>query len=218
MILLQILKKAREIIALYKESGIEKERVLIKIASTWEGIQAARELEKEGIHCNLTLLFSLTQAVACADAGVTLISPFVGRITDFFKAKEKRDFAPEEDPGVLSVRKIFNYYKKYGYKTQVMGASFRTKEQVLALAGSDLLTISPAILDQLANTTTTVTRHLDPHHPTTDLDQFVLDEKLFKDQLSKDEMASFKLDEGIKKFADDLIKLEKVISEKMPKL
>jgi len=211
----QILKKAREIIALYKEAGIEKERVLIKIASTWEGIQAARELEKEGIHCNLTLLFSLTQAAACADGGVTLISPFVGRITDYFKAKEKRDFAAEEDPGVLSVRKIYSYYKKYGYKTQVMGASFRSKEQVLALAGCDLLTISPAILDQLANANTTVTKHLDSHNPTTDTAQFIPDEKLFKEQLSKDEMASFKLDEGIKKFADDLIKLEKIIIEKM---
>jgi len=209
------IKKAREIIALYKEAGIEKERVLIKIASTWEGIQAARELEKEGIHCNLTLLFSLPQAAACADAGVTLISPFVGRITDFFKAKEKRDFPPEEDPGVLSVRKIYNYYKKYGYKTQVMGASFRSKEQVLALAGCDLLTISPAILDQLANTNTAVTKHLDSHNPVSDTAQFIPDEKLFKELLSKDEMASFKLDEGIKKFADDLIKLEKIISEKL---
>jgi len=207
--------KAREIIKLYKEAGIEKERVLIKIASTWEGIQAARELEKEGIHCNLTLLFSLTQAAACADAGVTLISPFVGRITDFFKAKEKRDFGPEEDPGVLSVRRIFNYLKKYGYKTQVMGASFRTKEQVTALAGCDLLTISPAILEQLAHHNAPVTKHLDIHHPVSDVAQFIPDEHFFKQEVAKDEMASFKLDEGIKKFTDDLIKLEKIISEKL---
>jgi len=151
------IKKAREIIGLYKDAGIDKERILIKIASTWEGIQAAKELEKEGIHCNMTLLFSLIQAVSCAEAKATLISPFAGRITDFYKQKEgKSSYPPNEDPGVLSVRSIFNYYKHYGYKTVVMGASFRTKEQVMELAGCDLLTVSPQLLEELQNSTAEV--------------------------------------------------------------
>jgi len=155
------IKKARELIALYKEAGIDKERILIKIASTWEGIQAAKQLEKEGIHCNLTLLFSLVQAAACAEAGITLISPFVGRITDFYKQKENKTYAPQEDPGVLSVQRIYNYFKKFGYKTVVMGASFRTKEQVIELAGCDLLTVSPALLEELAQSQIPVVRKLD---------------------------------------------------------
>jgi transaldolase len=208
------IKKAREIIALYQEAGIKKDRILIKIASTWEGIQAAKELEKEGIHCNLTLLFSLAQAVACAEAGVTLISPFVGRITDYFKQKEGKTYPAPEDPGVLSVRKIFNYYKSFGYKTVVMGASFRSKEQVMELAGCDLLTISPALLEELQGAHIEVTKKLDAHTATT-VPRIECDEKHFRWLMNEDEMASFKLAEGIRKFAQDLAKLEQEISKKI---
>jgi len=212
--------KARELVKLYHAAGIGPERVLIKIASTWEGIQAARVLEKEGIHCNMTLLFSLVQAAACADAGVTLISPFVGRITDYFKARDKKDFSPLEDPGVQSVSRIFRYYKAHGYKTVVMGASFRTKEQVLQLAGCDLLTISPQLLDELAKASVPVQAHLGPHAnadanaPKVD-EKFIPDAATFAWQLTDDEMAHFKLAEGIRKFAADLRKLEEDIATRL---
>jgi len=208
------IKKAKEIIQLYKDAGIEKERVLIKISSTWEGIQAAKQLELEGIHCNMTLLFSLVQAAACAEAGVTLISPFAGRITDFFKAKQGgKDFLPKEDPGVVSVQKIYSYYKTHGYKTVVMGASFRSKEQVIELAGCDLLTIAPKILDELAAADASlVTRKLNPDSNDKS-EKLVPDQKTFLWEMNLDEMAHFKTAEGIRKFAEDLGKLEEVIKK-----
>jgi transaldolase len=209
------IKKAREIIKLYEGLGIQKDRILIKIASTWEGIQAAKELEKEGIHCNLTLLFSLAQAVACAEAGVTLISPFAGRITDFFKVRDKKtSYEAKEDPGVVSVKNIFNYYKYYGYKTVVMGASFRNKEQVIELAGCDFLTVSPSILEELANSNVEVVQTLDATKPTK-VDKIPVDEKNFRWLLNEDEMATEKLSDGIRKFAADLVKLEKEIRAKI---
>jgi len=208
------IKKARELIALYKEAGIDKERILIKIASTWEGIQAAKQLEKEGIHCNLTLLFSLVQAAACAEAGITLISPFVGRITDFYKQKENKTYAPQEDPGVLSVQRIYNYFKKFGYKTVVMGASFRTKEQVIELAGCDLLTVSPTILEELAQAQVPVTRKLDPSN-VVDVPKVDVSEKNFRWLLNEDEMAENKLSDGIRRFAADLKKLEAEIQKRI---
>jgi len=208
------IKKAREIMSLYKEAGIDKERVLIKIASTWEGIQAAKVLEQEGIHCNMTLLFSLIQAVACAEVGVTLISPFAGRITDYFKQKENKNYAPAEDPGVVSVKNIYNYYKKYGYKTVVMGASFRTKEQVMELAGCDLLTVSPQLLEELSNSNIEVPRKLDPANAS-DVPKIPTDEKSFRWLMNEDEMAGFKLAEGIRRFAADLIKLENELKKKL---
>eukprot|EP01113_Clastostelium_recurvatum_P048070 TRINITY_DN866_c0_g1_i1.p2 TRINITY_DN866_c0_g1~~TRINITY_DN866_c0_g1_i1.p2 ORF type:complete len:331 (-),score=136.50 TRINITY_DN866_c0_g1_i1:67-1035(-) len=212
------IRKSHELIKLYQDAGIDKERVLIKLASTWEGIQAAKALEKDGIHCNLTLLFSLVQAQACAEAGVTLISPFVGRITDFFKAKQGgKDFAPTEDPGVLSVQKIYNYYKTHGYKTQVMGASFRTKDQAIELAGCDLLTLGPKILDDLAAADgSKVSRKLSPEqaHQSKEVGEKVVpDQKTFLWELSQDEMAHFKTAEGIRKFAEDLVKLEDLIKK-----
>jgi len=207
--------KGREIIALYKDAGVDKERVLIKIASTWEGIQAAKKLEQEGIHCNLTLLFSLAQAVACAEADVTLISPFVGRITDWYKAKEKKDnYAVDEDPGVVSVRNIYNYYKFHGYKTQVMGASFRNKEQVLGLAGCDLLTVSPKLLGEIAKMTDKPERYLDPSKKT-ETPKIDASENNFRWLMNEDEMATEKLAEGIRKFAADAIKLESEIKKKL---
>jgi len=209
------IKKAKELIKLYKEAGISKDRILIKIASTWEGIQAAKQLEREGIHCNLTLLFSLVQAAACAEAGVTLISPFVGRITDFYKAATKKDYPPTEDPGVLSVTRIYNYYKAHGYKTVVMGASFRTKEQIIELAGCDLLTISPGLLEELAKSNQTLTRKLDPSKLQKVPTKFVPDDKTFHWQINDDEMASFKLAEGIRKFAADIVKLEQEITKRI---
>jgi len=208
------IKKAHDIIQLYKDAGIDKERVLVKIASTWEGIQAAGALEKEGIHCNMTLLFSLVQAAACAEAKVTLISPFAGRITDFYKAKQGgKDFVPSEDPGVTSVQQIYKYYKSHGYKTVVMGASFRSKEQVIELAGCDLLTIAPKILDELAAADASlVTRKLSPEvHDKSE--KIVPDQKAFLWALNQDEMAHFKTAEGIRKFGEDLVKLEEVIKK-----
>jgi len=209
------IKKARDIIALYKEAGIDKERILIKIASTWEGIQAAKVLEKEGIHCNLTLLFSLAQAVACAEGGITLISPFAGRITDFYKKRDnKASYPPPEDPGVISVKAIFNYYKQYGYKTIVMGASFRTKDQVIELAGCDYLTISPALLEELEKSNAEVVPKLEVSK-TTPVDRINVDEKNFRWLLNEDEMATEKLADGIRKFAADLKKLEIDIKAKI---
>ncbi|EGD82747.1 transaldolase 1 [Salpingoeca rosetta] len=212
--------KALRLIELYKANGIDKERVLIKLSSTWEGIQAARELEeKHGIHCNLTLLFSFAQAVACAEAGVTLISPFVGRILDWHKAHNGgKDIAPENDPGVESVTNIYNYYKKHGYKTVVMGASFRNTGEVTHLAGCDLLTISPALLKQLSESTDPVTQRLSAEKAKTlDLEKISLDEKQFRWMLNEDAMATEKLSEGIRKFAQDQIKLETQIRELLMK-
>src|SRR5262245_31366462 len=173
--------KARELVGLYEKAGISRDRILIKIASTWEGIRAAGQLEREGIHCNLTLLFSFAQAVACAEAGVTLISPFVGRIYDWYKKERGSEIPPDEDPGVVSVTRIYNYFKKFGYKTQIMGASFRKVDQILRLAGSDLLTISPDLLAQMEQTEGTVTRRLSPESAhKSDAEQIHLDEKTFR--------------------------------------
>jgi transaldolase len=203
------LAKARRLIDLYAKAGIDRERVLIKIASTWEGIKAAEQLEREGIHCNLTLLFSFAQAVACAEAGVTLISPFVGRITDWHKKERGADIAADEDPGVASVTRIYNYFKKFGYKTQVMGASFRSVEQVVRLAGCDLLTISPNLLAQMEKAAGEVTRRLSPEAAKASAGEKIhLDEKTFRWMHNEDAMAVEKLSEGIRKFNADARKLE----------
>lgn len=205
--------KARELIRLYSEAGIDRERILIKIASTWEGIRAAEILEKEGIHCNLTLLFSLPQAIACADAQVTLISPFVGRILDWHKKNnDLTDMKPEDDPGVKSVSAIYNYYKKFGYKTQVMGASFRNIDEIIELAGCDLLTISPNLLSELKSAEGELSVKLNPETALkAEIKQITLDEKTFRWLLNQDAMATEKLAEGIRKFTEDLIKLEEEI-------
>ena len=208
--------KAHQLIALYEKNGISRDRVLIKIASTWEGIKAAEALGKEGIHCNLTLLFSMAQAIACAEAKVQLISPFVGRILDWFKASTKKDYAPTEDPGVISVTEIFNYYKKFGYKTEVMGASFRNKGEITELAGCDLLTISPALLGELAASEDPLPKKLDAAAAQAlSLKQVHLDEKTFRFQLNEDAMATEKTSEGIRKFAADIVKLEHTIASKL---
>jgi len=202
--------KGRKLISLYEKQNVSRERILIKIASTWEGIRAAETLEKEGIHCNLTLLFSFAQAVACAEAGVTLISPFVGRIYDWYK-KEKggAEIPADQDPGVASVTRIYNYYKKYGYKTQVMGASFRNVNQIVRLAGCDLLTISPELLDQLEKTEGTLDRKLDPTIAKGSKEERLhLDEKTFRWMHNEDAMATEKLAEGIRKFNSDAHHLE----------
>ena len=205
------IKKALEIIDLYKAQGISKERVLIKIASTWEGIQAAKELEsKHGIHCNLTILFSFVQAVACAEAKVTLISPFVGRILDWYKAKTGEAYTSETDPGVLSVRQIFNYYKKYNYNTIVMGASFRNTGEIAALAGCDYLTISPKLLEELSNSKESLPQVLDAEKAKSlDIkkESFIDDEPQFRFLLNEDAMATEKLAEGIRKFSADCVTL-----------
>jgi transaldolase len=204
--------KARQLIAIYEASGVSRNRVLIKIASTWEGIKAAEVLEKEGIRCNLTLLFSITQAIACAEAGVQLISPFVGRIYDWFKAANQREYVGAEDPGVQSVTAIYNYYKKFGYKTEVMGASFRNTGEITELAGCDLLTISPDLLGKLAACNEPLTRKLDPEiAKTASIEKQHLDEKSFRYLLNDDAMATEKTAEGIRKFAVDIIKLEAFI-------
>jgi len=208
-------EKALKLIAFYEELNVDKSRVLIKLASTWEGIQAARILEQEhGIHCNLTLLFSFAQAVACAEAGVTLISPFVGRILDWYVANtDKKEYEPSEDPGVVSVTQIYNYYKKFDYKTVVMGASFRNTGEVTALAGCDLLTISPKLLGELGSSTAQVVRKLDSKESKKyDLEKITLDEAKFRWLLNEDQMATDKLSDGIRKFAVDARKLEKVLS------
>lgn len=211
-----LVKKAHKFIALYKENGIGKERILIKIASTWEGIRAAEVLQKEGINCNMTLLFSLAQAAACAEAGARLISPFVGRILDWYKAKTGKDYAPAEDPGVLSVREIYTYYKKYGYGTEVMGASFRNVGEILELAGSDLLTISPNLLAELKKSSAPVARKLSPDMAkASDIAKLDIDEKKFRFLMNDDAMATEKTAEGIRVFAADTVKLEKYISERL---
>ncbi|HTP31524.1 MAG TPA: transaldolase [Candidatus Acidoferrales bacterium] len=197
--------KGRKLISLYEAQGLSRERILIKVASTWEGIRAAEQLEKEGIHCNLTLLFSFAQAVACAEAGVTLISPFVGRIYDWYKKEQGgAEIAPDQDPGVASVTRIFNYYKKYGYNTQVMGASFRNVNQIVGLAGCDLLTISPELLEKLEQSMGEVDRRLHPQNAkTVQEEQLHLDEKTFRWMHNEDAMATEKLAEGIRKFNSD---------------
>ena len=202
--------KARRFIALYEQAGVPRERVLIKLASTWEGIRAAERLEREGIHCNLTLLFSFAQAVACADAGVTLISPFVGRIYDWHRAARKVDDIPlEDDPGVASVTRIYRYYKKFGYQTQVMGASFRKTAQILALAGCDLLTIAPDLLEKLAAAQGEVSRKLSPAEAAGDgKERIRLDEKAYRWLHNEDAMAVEKLSDGIRRFDADARKLE----------
>jgi transaldolase len=206
--------KARALIALYEAAGVPRERVLVKIATTWEGIRAAERLENEGIRCNLTLLFSFPQAVACADAGVTLISPFVGRILDWYRKRDGVDFAPEEDPGVLSVRRIYGYFKRFGYQTEVMGASFRSTGQVLALAGCDLLTISPELLEQLRASEAPVERKLDPDRARVQaVERERFDEKQFRFAVNEDAMASEKLAEGIRLFVADVRKLEAIVTE-----
>ncbi|XP_076624656.1 transaldolase [Colletes latitarsis] len=212
------IEKAKKLIALYEENGINKNRVLIKLASTWEGIQAAKELEEEyGIHCNLTLLFSFAQAVACAEAGVTLISPFVGRILDWYVANtDKKSYEPKEDPGVVSVTKIYNYYKKFGYKTVVMGASFRNIGEIKELAGCDFLTISPKLLEELEKSNEPVRKVLTMEMAKkSDLQKISLDETKFRWLLNEDQMATDKLSEGIRKFAVDVRKLEKLLQEKI---
>jgi len=209
--------KGKELIALYKEAGIPSDRVLLKIASTWQGLQAAKQLEAEGLHVNMTLLFCVEQAALAGKNGVTLISPFAGRITDFYKQKEgKSSYAPSEDPGVHSVVNIYNYIHKFGFKTQVMGASFRTKEQVVELAGCDLLTISPQLLGELQETHQDVPRKLSPESAShADLKELDLDENSFHFLLNENEMAHFKLGEGIRKFVADVVKLEKNIQSKL---
>lgn len=207
--------KARDLIARYEAAGTSRERILIKIASTWEGIKAAELLEKEGIRCNLTLLFSFPQAVACAEAGVQLISPFVGRILDWHKKSTGKDYAPAEDPGVLSVTRIYHYYKKYGHRTEVMGASFRNKGEILELAGCDLLTISPNLLEELNRSTDPVERRLEPAAAAImDVARVSYDEKSFRYALNEDAMATEKTAEGIRNFAADIIKLEAVVQRK----
>ncbi len=204
--------KAQQLIALYQAEGIDKSRVLIKIASTWEGICAAEKLEREGIHCNLTLLFSFSQAVACADAGVTLISPFVGRIYDWYKKRDGKDYQGTDDPGVQSVARVFQYFKKYGYGTEVMGASFRNMGQILALAGCDLLTISPDLLKQLQDSPGDFTRALDAKAARqATVERVRFDEKTFRFALNEDAMATEKLAEGIRAFVSDAIKLDQLV-------
>lgn len=209
--------KARSLIARYKAQGISGDRILIKVASTWEGIQAAKQLEKEGIHCNLTLLFSMAQAIACAEAGVQLISPFVGRILDWFKKSTGKDsYPPAEDPGVVSVGKIFNYYKKFGYKTEVMGASFRNVGEILELAGCDLLTISAPLLEELQKTPGSVPKKLDAATAAkASIEKISLDQKSFRWMHNEDAMATEKLSEGIRLFTADSIKLERFLTEKL---
>ncbi|HZW13106.1 MAG TPA: transaldolase [Noviherbaspirillum sp.] len=204
--------KGRALIALYEAASISRERILIKIASTWEGIQAAQVLEKEGIRCNMTLLFALPQAIACADAQVQLISPFVGRIYDWYKKSTGQEYVGAEDPGVQSVKRIYNYYRKFGYKTEVMGASFRNTSQIVELAGCDLLTISPELLQKLSESDAPVSRKLSAESAqSSDLQKLTLDEKAFRLMLNEDAMGTEKLAEGIRLFCADAVKLEKMV-------
>jgi transaldolase len=207
------IQKAKSLIALYKEMGIEQERILIKLASTWEGGLAAKELEKMGIHCNMTLLFSMPQAIHCAEAHATLISPFVGRILDWYKKHDNvPGYSPAEDPGVKSVTAIYHYFKKFDYKTQVMGASFRNTEEILELAGCDLLTISPQFLQELQDSTGVIDQKLDASKSKQQALEFSkMDEKTFRLALNNDAMATEKLAEGIRNFAKDAVKLENML-------
>ena len=208
--------KARYLIGLYEKSGVSRERILIKIASTWEGAKAAEVVQKEGIQCNLTLMFSLGQAIACAEAGVRLISPFVGRIYDYYKATTGKEYVGAEDPGVQSVNAIYNYYKKFGYDTQVMGASFRNTGEILELAGCDLLTISPDLLKKLSETDAPLERKLNVEDAkASDIERIDVDEKTFRWMLNEDAMATDKLADGIRKFAADIVHLEKIIAGKL---
>ena len=210
------IEKARKLIGLYEKRGVCKERVLIKIASTWEGICAAEALHQDGINCNLTLLFSLPQAIACAEAKVRLISPFVGRIYDWYKAKTGQEYTGANDPGVQSVRVIYNYFKKFGYETQVMGASFRNTSQILELAGCDLLTISPDLLAGLQSSDGAVARQLSVEEAkASDVAKVTMDEKTFRWMLNEDAMGTEKLAEGIRKFTEDIIKLEGLIGQRL---
>jgi transaldolase len=211
------IEKGRYLISLYEAAGVSRDRVLIKIASTWEGIRAAEVLQKEGIHCNLTLLFGLHQAVACAEAGVTLVSPFVGRILDWYKKSTgKESYAPAEDPGVVSVGRIYDYYKKYGYKTEVMGASFRNVGEIVELAGCDLLTIAPNLLGELQKTTGTLARKLDPAASAKKtVERITIDEASFRALHAADRMATDKLEEGISGFSKALVVLEKLLTDRL---
>ncbi len=210
------IRKARQLVKLYEERKVPHERVLIKVASTWEGINAAEQLQREGIRCNLTLMFSLPQAVRCAEAKVQLISPFVGRIYDWYKAANKRDYVGSEDPGVQSVNEVYMYYKKFDYKTEVMGASFRNVGQILELAGCDLLTISPELMKELSESYDPVERKLDPEKAKkADVKRLELDEKKFRYLVNDNAMATEKTAEGIRKFAADVVKLEKFVASKL---
>ena len=212
--------KGRELIAQYEDQGVSRERVLIKIASTWEGIQAAAVLEKEGIHCNLTLLFGLHQAIACAVNNITLISPFVGRILDWYKKDTGRDsYPPAEDPGVISVTTVYNYYKKFGYKTEVMGASFRNLGEITELAGSDLLTIAPALLGELQSTEGVLPRKLDPQNAASlSIEKIDMDKDTFDRMHSENRMANEKLSEGIEGFTKALVSLEELLADRLASL
>jgi transaldolase len=208
-----LLTKARKFIALYAKHGIPQERILVKIATTWEGVRAAEVLQRDGINCNMTLLFSLPQAVACAEARARLISPFVGRILDWHRAKTGQTYAPADDPGVQSVREIYNYYKKFGHETQVMGASFRNKGEILELAGCDLLTISPALLGELQQGRGAVARQLSPETARqASIERLVITEKSFRWMMNENAMATEKTAEGIRQFAADTVKLEQFIA------
>jgi len=210
------INKARSLIKLYEEKEIDRERILIKIASTWEGLLAAEQLQKEGIRCNLTLMFSLVQAVRAAEAGVQLISPFVGRIYDWYKKEMKRDYSGPEDPGVESVTEIYSYYKKFGIATEVMGASFRNTGQIRELAGCDCLTISPELMKELAESTDPIERKLDPEKAkSAKIEKVKFDEKTFRYALNDNAMAYEKTGEGIRKFAADIVKLEKFVAGKL---
>ncbi len=211
------IERARSLIKLYEKAGVPRERILIKLASTWEGIRAAEILELEGIHCNMTLLFSLPQAIACTEARATLVSPFVGRILDWFKKQYNiLNYPPEEDPGVKSVASIYNYFKKFGYKTEIMGASFRNKDQITELAGCDLLTISPKLLEELKNSTAPLPRKLTVDEAKkSDIDKMIIDEKAFRYLLNEDAMATEKLAEGIRLFSQDLNKLTQEIQKRI---
>ncbi|WP_413165336.1 transaldolase [Capilliphycus salinus ALCB114379] len=212
--------QGRELISQYEAAGISRDRILIKIASTWEGIRAAEVLEKEGIHCNLTLLFGLHQAIACAEAGVTLISPFVGRILDWYKKETGREsYPPEEDPGVVSVTTIYNYYKKFGYETEVMGASFRNLGEITELAGCDLLTISPKLLEELSSKSAELPRKLDPEAvEEMEIEKISIDKETFDRMHSEDRMAAEKLEEGIKGFSKALEALEQLLAERLTRI
>src|SRR5580698_4215637 len=213
------IEQAKDIIAQYDKAGIGRERILVKIASTWEGIKAAEQLEKEGIHCNLTLLFGLHQAIACAEAKVTLISPFVGRILDWYKKDTGKDYVGAEDPGVESVTTIYNYYKKFGYKTVVMGASFRNIGEIKELAGCDLLTIAPKLLQELESTEGTLPRKLDPKNSQSlQIEKIPIDEATFEKMHATDRMAHDKLKEGIEGFTEALEKLEKLLADRLAKM
>jgi transaldolase len=213
------MEQAHDIIQQYEDAGISRERVLIKIASTWEGIKAAEKLETEGIHCNLTLLFGLHQAIACAEAKVTLISPFVGRILDWYKKDTGKDYTATEDPGVKSVTEIYNYYKKFGYKTVVMGASFRNTGEIIELAGCDLLTIAPKLLEELQSTEGTLERKLDPAKAAgLDIQKVPMDKATFDKMHAENRMAHDKLKEGIEGFSKALEDLEKLLAKRLSEL